>query len=93
MTILFWIGSVIWLAGAAAIFVSRVARRRGRLVLLCGLVPCAVGSIILAVTTPAIDGDSVTMNVLFCIMAVGLAAICGGAALVMVRHRMWAIED
>ncbi|MET9030470.1 hypothetical protein ABZW96_33360 [Nocardia sp. NPDC004168] len=86
MTTLFWIGAGIWFPSVAVMVLSRLLRRREVQVFQASLLMCAVGSVILAITLPAVTGESTLKNVLMITAMVALAILCT-VALVTLRRR------
>ncbi|WP_227981284.1 DUF4149 domain-containing protein [Nocardia spumae] len=85
MAILFRIGMAIWFLSVAAMFLSRALETRKSQAFAGSFALCGVGSVILAITTPAVSGASTTRNVLVSIVFAALALLCAAATLILRR--------
>ncbi|MBF6278059.1 hypothetical protein [Nocardia nova] len=85
MIIVFVAIAAVWFAGVVAMFLSRVLRSRRRQIFRASLVVCGVCSVLLAVTSPAVTTDSTVSKILFSVILVGFAILCG-VALFMLRY-------
>lgn len=85
MNVVFGIGMVIWFASVASMFLARALRERSTQVLRGSLVACGIGSVILAVTTPAVSGESGDHDIAMSIVFAGMAILCAYTAVVLRR--------
>ncbi|OBA49284.1 hypothetical protein A5789_32210 [Nocardia sp. 852002-51101_SCH5132738] len=86
MSILFGIGLVIWFVSIAAMFLARALDDHRQQVFRASLALCAVGSILLAIGTPFVSGNSINKNILVSGGFTVMASLCAYSVLIT-RHR------
>ncbi|MEV5651338.1 hypothetical protein AB0L57_24070 [Nocardia sp. NPDC052254] len=86
MTVLFGAGMAIWFASVAALFLARALDGPTQRYFQLSLGLCAVGSLALAASSPAVSGASTERNVVVSSIFGGMAILCVYSIL-MVRRR------
>ncbi|MFF0453458.1 hypothetical protein [Nocardia africana] len=86
MSILFGIGLVIWFVSIAAMFLARALDDHRQQVFRASLALCAVGSILLAIGTPFVSGNTTNKNILVSGGFGVMASLCAYSVLIT-RHR------
>lgn len=86
MSILFGIGLVIWFVSIAAMFLARALDDHRQQVFRASLALCAVGSVLLAIGTPFVSGNSMNKNIMVSGGFTVMASLCAYSVLIT-RHR------
>ncbi|WP_228533719.1 hypothetical protein [Nocardia sp. BSTN01] len=86
MSILFGVGLVIWFVSIAAMFLARALDDLRQQAFRASLGMCAVGSLLLAIGTPFVSGNSTDKNILVSGGFVVMATLCAYSVVIM-RHR------